>query len=77
VEQLHPDFTTGDATPVDPINQTDVDQAIASYQVASYMFKHGLLVRRPTDSTPVQPASGSSVAPTPAAASTSSAPASP
>ena len=77
VEQLHPDFTTGDATPVDPINQTDVDQAIASYQVASYLFKHGLLVRRPTDSTPVQPAAGSSVAPTPAAASTSSAPASP
>ncbi len=42
-KQVKPDFETGDATPVDQVNQADVDAAIAYYQVASYQFDHGLM----------------------------------
>lgn len=55
LEQLKPNFETGDATPVVPIDQKLVDTAIAYYQVASDLYKHGELARRPADSTPVQP----------------------
>jgi phosphoglycerol transferase MdoB-like AlkP superfamily enzyme len=71
-EQVTPDFDTGDATPVPTINQDDLDNATADYQVASYLFKHGLLARQASDATPVSaPAPASSV---PAAASTVAAP---
>ncbi|WP_254427184.1 LTA synthase family protein [Rhodanobacter sp. C01] len=55
LEQFTPDYTTGDATPIQPVNQAMVDQAIAYYQVSSDLFKRGQLVRRPSDATPVQP----------------------
>jgi phosphoglycerol transferase MdoB-like AlkP superfamily enzyme len=69
-EQVVPDFETGDATPVSAINQEDLDNATADYQVASYMFKHGLLARQASDATPVV------TAPAPAPASSAPAPAS-
>ena len=68
--QFKPNYTTGDATPITPVNQTLVDNAVAYYQVVSDLFKHGQLARRPTDSTPVQPL------PLPATASSVPAPAS-
>jgi len=55
LEQLRPDFATGDATPVQPVNQSLVDDAVAYYQVASEQFKDGKLKRRPEDSTKVEP----------------------
>ena len=55
LEQMKPDYATGDATPIVPQNQTQIDQAIAYYQVTSGLFRSGGLVRRPNDSTPVQP----------------------
>ncbi|MGH8159127.1 MAG: LTA synthase family protein [Rhodanobacter sp.] len=74
LEQFKPDYATGDATPVEPQNQDLIDQAIAYCQVSSELFKRGQLVRRPSDSTPVQPlpAPAASV---PAPASSASAPA--
>ena len=67
LEQLKPDFATGDATPVVPVNQDMVNTAIAYYQVASDLYKQGKLVRRPSDSTRVEPL--------PAPATTAAAPA--
>jgi phosphoglycerol transferase MdoB-like AlkP superfamily enzyme len=55
LEQLRPDFATGDATSVRPVEQSLVDDATAFYQVAANLFKHGDLARRKEDSTPVQP----------------------
>lgn len=55
LEQLHPNFETGDATPARPFDQAELDDATAYYQVAANLFKHGQLVRRPADSTPVTP----------------------
>jgi len=55
VEQVHPDFGSGDATPAQPVDQDLVDQAAASYQVTAYLFKHGLMQRRASDRTPVRP----------------------
>jgi len=55
LEQMKPDYATGDATPITPQDEGQIDQAIAYYQVASGLFRHGGLVRRPADSTPVQP----------------------
>jgi len=74
-EQTKPDYATGDATPIEPQNQEQIADAIAYYQVASELFKRGQLVRRPADSTPVEPlpAPASSA---PAPASTAPAPAS-
>ncbi|MEP7096087.1 MAG: LTA synthase family protein [Dokdonella sp.] len=55
LEQFTPDYATGDSPHVGSIDQTQVDQAIAYYQVVSLLFKRGQLVRRAEDSTPVQP----------------------
>jgi phosphoglycerol transferase MdoB-like AlkP superfamily enzyme len=70
-EQVFPDFSTGDATPVSQINQNDLNDATAAYQVASYLFKHGMLARKATDATPVAPASSAAAVPQPAIASSS------
>jgi len=53
LEQLRPDFTSGDAVPNTPVDQQQVDDAAAYYQVAAYLYKHGMLGRRAEDSTPV------------------------
>ena len=70
-EQVIPDFDSGDATPVKQIDQNDLDNATADYQVAAYLFKHGLLARQASDATTVSaaPAPASST-PAPASAST-------
>jgi phosphoglycerol transferase MdoB-like AlkP superfamily enzyme len=68
VEQMKPDYVSGDSTPITPQNQEQIAQTVAYYQVASDLFKRGKLVRRPADSTPVEPL--------PAAAATVPAPAS-
>jgi hypothetical protein len=54
-EQVTPDFETGDAKPVASIDQSDLDDATADYQVASYLFKHGLLARQASDANAVTP----------------------
>ncbi|WP_426662723.1 sulfatase-like hydrolase/transferase [Rhodanobacter aciditrophus] len=72
LEQLKPDFATGDATPVVPVKQDQVDTAIAYYQVASDLYKHGGLALQPGDKTKVEPLpapAGTAAAPA-AAAST-------
>jgi phosphoglycerol transferase MdoB-like AlkP superfamily enzyme len=56
LEQLRPNFENGDAVPNTPVDESQVDDATAYYQIAAYLFKHGLMVKRPEDSTPVQPA---------------------
>ncbi|MFC4765669.1 LTA synthase family protein [Dyella koreensis] len=58
LEQMKPDFDTGDGTPVHPVQQSLVDQATAYYQVAAHMYKNQQLGRRKEDSTPVQPSPG-------------------
>ncbi len=70
LEQVKPDYATGDATPIHPVNESLVDDAVAYYQVASEQFKSGKLKRRPEDSTKVEPL------PLPAPASSAPAPAS-
>jgi phosphoglycerol transferase MdoB-like AlkP superfamily enzyme len=55
LEQMKPDYASGDAVPLVPQNEEQIDQAVAYYQVASELFKRGELVRRPEDSTPVEP----------------------
>ena len=72
VEQVVPNLDTGDTTPYQPIDQNQIDQATADYQVAAYLFKHGLMAHRPEDSAPVQPlpAAGTS-SPAPAASASS------
>ena len=55
LEQMKPDYSSGDATPIVPQNEEQIDQTVAYYQVASELFKRGQLVRRPEDSTPVEP----------------------
>jgi arylsulfatase A-like enzyme len=69
LEQLRPDYATGDATPVQPVNQALVDDAVAYYQVASELFASGAMKRRPDDATKVEPL------PLPAPASSAPAPA--
>jgi phosphoglycerol transferase MdoB-like AlkP superfamily enzyme len=66
LEQVKPNFDNGDAAPNTPVDQAQVDDATAYYQVAASLFKHGQLIKRPDDNTPVQPAAP---APAPAAAS--------
>jgi phosphoglycerol transferase MdoB-like AlkP superfamily enzyme len=56
LEQLRPNFDNGDAVPNTPMDQGQVDDATAYYQTAAFLFKHGLMVKKPEDSTPVQPA---------------------
>jgi phosphoglycerol transferase MdoB-like AlkP superfamily enzyme len=70
LEQMKPDYATGDATPITPQNENQIDQAIAYYQVASELFRHGGLARRPADSAAVEPL------PLPAPATSTPAPAS-
>jgi phosphoglycerol transferase MdoB-like AlkP superfamily enzyme len=70
LEQMKPDYATGDATPINPQNENQIDQAIAYYQVASELFRHGGLARGPADSTAVEPL------PLPAPATSTPAPAS-
>jgi phosphoglycerol transferase MdoB-like AlkP superfamily enzyme len=70
LEQMKPDYATGDASPINPQNENQIDQAIAYYQVASELFRHGGLARRPADSTAVEPS------PAPATSSSTPAPAS-
>ena len=55
LEQVTPDYATGDATPIHPVDESLVDDAVAYYQVASELFKDGKLKRRPEDSTKVEP----------------------
>ncbi|MFC5741372.1 LTA synthase family protein [Dyella tabacisoli] len=55
LEQVHPDFITGDATAIHPVDGKQVDQAVAYYQVAASLLKSGQLLRRKEDSTPVKP----------------------
>ncbi len=55
LEQVRPNFDNGDAVPNTPIDEHQVDDATAYYQVAAFLFKHGLMVRRPEDSTAVAP----------------------
>ena len=55
LEQMKPDYVSGDATPIVPQNQQQIDQAVAYYQVASELFRRGGLVRRASDATPVEP----------------------
>ena len=55
VEQMVPNYATGEAKATDPVDTALVDEAIAYYQVAANLFKHGELARRPEDSTPVSP----------------------
>jgi membrane-anchored protein YejM (alkaline phosphatase superfamily) len=74
LEQLRPDYATGDATPVQPVNQALVDDAVAYYQVASELFASGAMKRRPEDATKVEPLplpAPSSSAPAPAASAPS------
>ncbi|HUH56084.1 MAG TPA: LTA synthase family protein [Rhodanobacter sp.] len=67
LEQMKPDYVTGDGAAITPQNEEQIAQTIAYYQVASDLFKRGKLVRRPDDSTPVQPLpAGSTSAPAPA-----------
>ncbi len=67
LEQMKPDYISGDATPIVPQNEEQIDQAVAYYQVASELFRRGQLVRRPEDSTPVPPLPAeSATAPVPA-----------
>jgi phosphoglycerol transferase MdoB-like AlkP superfamily enzyme len=56
LEQVKPNFDNGDAVPNTPIDQGQVDDATAYYEVAANLFKHGQLIKRPDDDTPVQPA---------------------
>jgi phosphoglycerol transferase MdoB-like AlkP superfamily enzyme len=55
LEQMKPDYATGDATPITPQDKSQIDQAIAYYQVASGLFRSGGLAHRPADSTTVEP----------------------
>jgi phosphoglycerol transferase MdoB-like AlkP superfamily enzyme len=70
VQQSHPNFANGDVTPVKQVDQSQVDQAIASYQTAYETFHNGAMKWRASDATPVQPlpapAASSSAALTPA-----------
>jgi phosphoglycerol transferase MdoB-like AlkP superfamily enzyme len=72
LEQFKPDYATGDATPINPQNQTLIDQAIAYYQVASAQFRDGQLAHRPADSTPVTPLAAGQTASSMAPASAAS-----
>ncbi|MGH8214898.1 MAG: LTA synthase family protein, partial [Rhodanobacteraceae bacterium] len=65
VEQVKPDPLTGSAVPYPQVDQAEVDQAIAAYQVAYDEFHSGRMRWRASDAAPVQPlpASAASAAP--------------
>ncbi|HXD38719.1 MAG TPA: LTA synthase family protein, partial [Rhodanobacter sp.] len=68
LEQMKPDYATGDAIAITPQDQDQIAQTIAYYQVASDLFKRGKLVRRSDDGAPVLPLpAGAASAPAPAA----------
>jgi phosphoglycerol transferase MdoB-like AlkP superfamily enzyme len=69
LEQMKPDYVTGDGTAITPQNEEQIAQTIAYYQVASDLFKRGKLVRRPDDALPVQPLTPPTVTAPAAAAS--------
>lgn len=54
IEQVSPNFQTGDTTPLPNTDVLAIDQAIASYQVAAELFKNGRMKWRREDDTPVQ-----------------------
>lgn len=62
LEQVKPNFDNGDAVPNTPVDQGQVDDATAYYQVAATLFKRGQLIKRPDDNTPVQPAASAPAA---------------
>ena len=68
LEQMKPDYASGDAVPLQPQDEEQIARTVAYYQVASELFKRGQLVRRAEDSTPVQPLPAAA-APVPAAGS--------
>ncbi|GAA0249464.1 sulfatase-like hydrolase/transferase [Rhodanobacter caeni] len=70
LEQMKPDYVTGDGTAIAPQNEEQIAQTIAYYQVASDLFKRGELVRRPDDARPVAPLPAPTAA-APASASSS------
>ncbi|WNL46756.1 sulfatase-like hydrolase/transferase [Dyella sp. BiH032] len=53
LEQLRPDYETGDGVPVKPEDKAKVDQAAAYYQVAAQLYRDRQLGRRPEDSAKV------------------------
>ncbi|KGI77936.1 LTA synthase family protein [Oleiagrimonas soli] len=55
VEQVTPNFANGDVKPVASVDQAQVDEAIASYQVAYETFHNGQMKWRASDATPVAP----------------------
>ncbi|NKZ37766.1 sulfatase-like hydrolase/transferase [Oleiagrimonas citrea] len=55
VEQVTPNFANGDVTPVKSVDTQEVDEAIASYQVAYDTFHNGQMKWRASDATPVAP----------------------
>jgi phosphoglycerol transferase MdoB-like AlkP superfamily enzyme len=55
VEQVNPDRKTGGAVPYPQMDQTEVDQAIAAYQVAYDEFHSGRMRWRASDAMPVEP----------------------
>lgn len=59
VEQVWPNFQTGDATSPPHEDAQAIDRAIASYQVAAKLFKEGRMKWQREDATPVQPAESS------------------
>ncbi|KQX96320.1 sulfatase [Rhodanobacter sp. Root480] len=69
LEQMKPDYVTGDGAAITPQNEEQIAQTIAYYQVASDLFKRGKLVRRPDDALPVQPLTPPTVTAPAAAAS--------
>jgi phosphoglycerol transferase MdoB-like AlkP superfamily enzyme len=55
LEQVKPDPVTGGATPYRQVDQADVRQTIAAYQVAYDEFHSGRMHWRASDATPVLP----------------------
>jgi phosphoglycerol transferase MdoB-like AlkP superfamily enzyme len=55
VEQVNPDPVTGSAVPYPQVDQAEVHQAIAAYQVAYDEFHSGRMRWRASDGAPVQP----------------------
>ncbi|URX63883.1 LTA synthase family protein [Luteibacter anthropi] len=47
VKEMVPQFTTGDATPVEHPDPRDGKDAITYYQTAAYLFTHGLMKHKP------------------------------
>jgi len=74
LEQMTPDYASGNAIALKPQREPLVDDAVAYYQVASELFKRGKMVRRPGDATPVEPLSSPAANSLPASASSTAMP---